>query len=98
MKEIIAVKMDELNFLFQGVKHLVVDEDGKPLQDDLGDGVNYGGIFAKTLPFYRTFKSPYISVGVVLTPLFANVGIDLKQHRPDLVDTISTSSILLGST
>lgn len=39
-KEINTQIKDELNFLFQGLKHLVEDEDGNPLEDNFDNKVN----------------------------------------------------------
>lgn len=44
-----SVRTDDLNLLFQELKHIVRDEEKNLLQDDFGDDWNLGCIFAKEL-------------------------------------------------
>lgn len=84
------VRVEELSLLFQGLKHIMRDEDGYLLQEDFGNDVNLGFIFAKELASYRNEVKdtayPDLYIGGVLKPLFgkAKVPLDLLHYETQM--------------
>lgn len=72
---------------FKGFKYIVQNASGNLLDDDLGDDVNLGCIFANQLTSFRSWAKktmwPNLYIGGVLTPLFVKAKVPLHLYYKD---------------
>lgn len=81
------VHSDELCLFFQGLKHLVRDDNGELFHDDIGNDVNLGCIFVRelaTLPNWaKKILHPDLFYSSFLVPIFKKAHVPLDIHYND---------------